>query len=75
MNAPEVKQIIRLVMAKKLSPIEAAICTQNPVAAETSTTAAQMRKPAMACSAEKKCCPAGLGQSRGLKFEVECETY
>ena len=34
MNAPEVKQIIMTVMAKKLSLIEEAICTQNPVAAK-----------------------------------------
>jgi hypothetical protein len=47
MNAPKVKQIIRLVMAKESSPIELAICELIPVALKESTITAQMLKPTM----------------------------
>ena len=45
MNAPEVKQIIRLVMAKKLSPIDSAIGAQRPTRLERSTITTQIAKP------------------------------
>jgi hypothetical protein len=45
MNAPKLKQIIKLVRAKKSIPIELAICELIPIALKESTIAAQMLKP------------------------------
>ncbi len=44
-NASKVKQIIRLVIAKKLAPIEFLIAAQKPVELARSTIAAYVRKP------------------------------
>jgi hypothetical protein len=46
-NAPEIKQIIRLVIAKKSSPIAFATWGWSPVAFRRRTITAQMLKPMM----------------------------
>jgi hypothetical protein len=47
MNAPEIKQIIRVVIAKKLLPTSVTICGISEVAFNRSTMTAQMLKPMM----------------------------
>jgi hypothetical protein len=47
MNAPAIKQIIRLVMEKKEVPTKFTICSKIPVAPRESTITAQMQKPTM----------------------------
>ncbi len=56
MNAPAIKQIIRLVMAKRSMPIELAICALIPVAPKESTIAAQMLEANNGCSNKKEHC-------------------
>jgi hypothetical protein len=47
MNAPEVKQIIRLVMAKTSLPVKFAICVLIPTSLKESTITVQILKPIM----------------------------
>ena len=68
MNAPAVKQIMRLVMAKKPLPIELVICGSNPVAFKESTIATQMRKPMIDAPAKMKVALLVAGMVDGLNL-------
>ena len=73
-NAPEIKQIIRLVMAKKSSPIAFTICGVSPVAFKENTIAAQMQKPTMDAPTNMNVALLVVIYG-GFKPEVECKGY